>query len=312
MNYIKRKVVPRLPVLDIYLRKISPCIAFQYNKIRHNFISFIVKNDIKEIEVPKIFPLSTINKEIINLPIFILWWQGEEHMSPIIRACVNSIKRASGNHEVILISKNNINTFISLGHKLEFKEEVLQWIDEKTISPQYFSDILRAWLLYNYGGVWMDATIFVPDGNIDDFILDQKLYTRKIILYNALDNYFVSRSRWSSYFWATIPYNPIFKYLYESLIQVVVKNNGVYEYFTIDYILNILYNNSSSFKEHVDSLPAVDKPQLLNNLNLPFTSVEDLKNDYKSFYKLTHKYDFEEFTSEGKSTWYKYIIDNYN
>ncbi|MDN0066646.1 capsular polysaccharide synthesis protein [Bacteroides gallinaceum] len=46
-------------------------------------------------------------------PIWVLWFQGENDMPPIIRACVKSIREHAGLHEVILPTRENISILIS-------------------------------------------------------------------------------------------------------------------------------------------------------------------------------------------------------
>ncbi len=68
----------------------------------------------------------------------------------------------------------------------------------KNITPQAFSDILRLKLLYKYGGILMDSTIFFTDNknrfvsNFDN--LEENTiygYHDKILFYHSLENWFI-------------------------------------------------------------------------------------------------------------------------
>ena len=88
-----------------------------------------------------------------NGPIWTFWWQGEQAMPPIVRICYQSLLRNAGTHPVHLITKENIDKYI------EFPSHIMKKVRNGHITLTHFSDILRMCLLYQYGGLWMDATI---------------------------------------------------------------------------------------------------------------------------------------------------------
>lgn len=84
--------------------------------------------------------------------IWCYWSQGEENIPEFQRLCLKSWKKnLNQNYKINIISKN-----IFLKIQNEFTEE---YLDNFTYQQQ--SDIVRLYLLYEYGGIWMDITIIL-------------------------------------------------------------------------------------------------------------------------------------------------------
>lgn len=72
----------------------------------------------------------------------------------IVKLCIDSIRRNAGNHPVHLLDKSNYKEFITLPDGLE----------ERMVNGNklaHLSDVIRFGLLSRYGGIWLDATIYV-------------------------------------------------------------------------------------------------------------------------------------------------------
>ena len=53
-----------------------------------------------------------LGTEVNNAPIWILWWQGEKNAPDIVKHCISSIKRNSGDHPVKIIGPHRILIFV--------------------------------------------------------------------------------------------------------------------------------------------------------------------------------------------------------
>ncbi|MCR5400437.1 MAG: capsular polysaccharide synthesis protein, partial [Treponema sp.] len=97
------------------------------------------------------------NAEIIDSkssPIFVMWLQGGEDVMPeAVKMCFNSLKKRCNTHPIYLISEKNLAEYIDLPPKINEK------FKDGRISRAFFSDIVRASLLYKYGGTWIDSTV---------------------------------------------------------------------------------------------------------------------------------------------------------
>lgn len=112
-------------------------------------------------------PLVSANEAVATTPsrhVWTMWWQGEDHMPPGIRACIESQRRyADGRH--VVITAENYRQYVQLPGCVEHLLAVGR------LSVTHFSDVLRCHLLAQKGGLWLDATILltapfaVPDAN---------------------------------------------------------------------------------------------------------------------------------------------------
>ena len=105
----------------------------------------------------------------VNQPftVFTMWWQGIEDMPPLVKACVNSLKKIS--NRVVVITKYNYSDYIAL------PDYIISLATSGKMCLAHFSDIIRTFLLIKYGGVWIDSTVYiarkVPSYMIDDFFV---------------------------------------------------------------------------------------------------------------------------------------------
>ena len=117
----------------------------------------------------------TLEKEGVyseNAPVWVCWWTGLEDAPEIVKKCVDSIYRAAGKHPVHIITQNNYSKY------LEIPSYIIEKVQDKRMCIANFSDYLRVSLLEKYGGLWLDATIYVSR-NIPDDIFVKNLFTCK-------------------------------------------------------------------------------------------------------------------------------------
>ena len=86
--------------------------------------------------------------------VFTLWLQGMEQAPPVVRACLDSIRRHAG-AELVVLDGKTVFDWIKLPERI-----VSLWKTGK-MRAAHFADICRVELLYRYGGVWMDATCYL-------------------------------------------------------------------------------------------------------------------------------------------------------
>lgn len=96
--------------------------------------------------------------------IWVCWWQGLENAPEIVKTCIASIKRNAGDHEVIVITDQNYKEYVHIPDWLEDKHR------KGIISKTIFSDLLRLNLLSNYGGLWIDSTIYCTGEGFTEYM----------------------------------------------------------------------------------------------------------------------------------------------
>ncbi|MGB4837367.1 MAG: capsular polysaccharide synthesis protein [Saprospiraceae bacterium] len=94
------------------------------------------------------------NRKFID-KIWILWYQGIDFAPLIVKKCLESVRRFSEGIEIIILDEKNIKDYISIPDYVYEKKKM------GYITNTHFSDILRACLLAEHGGIWIDSTVML-------------------------------------------------------------------------------------------------------------------------------------------------------
>ena len=98
-----------------------------------------------------------------NAPIWVCWWTGEETAPPLVKRCIRSIRENAGNHPVYLINRDNYTDY------LQVPMLMLEKVKSAQMNLAHLADYIRVMLLAQYGGLWLDATMFCSDEIPDDY-----------------------------------------------------------------------------------------------------------------------------------------------
>lgn len=238
--------------------------------------------------------------------VWMLWWQGEEEMPEMIKLCYDSIVRCFEDEaEVILLTENNIRDYVSLP----------QYIEEKRIKGQitltHYSDVVRFHLLNKFGGIWIDATYFAF-GKIDKKILNSGLYTIVNPHPNEKKNNDYIWYDWAVN-WIKLPKNSILgQFIEESLLYYLKKYDYLIEYYFIDHLMRIAYNEIEGVKEAMTECAYnnIYTHNLLSMLNKKTDLIkfnELVKNT--NFFKLSTKANLVTEDEEGNETLYGWLLN---
>ncbi|SYW03466.1 conserved hypothetical protein [Oenococcus oeni] len=113
-------------------------------------------------------------KLIEDRPVWFCWFQGIEKAPELVKKNYKNLQKKLGSKRVILITANNFLNYVRFPKKL-----IIEWKEGKIPNTQ-FSDLLRAQLLTENGGIWLDSTVYLsspklPDYFNDDFFIYQSL-----------------------------------------------------------------------------------------------------------------------------------------
>jgi len=225
------------------------------------------------------------------------WWQGVDAAPDIVRVCWDSQKKNLPlGTEHIIITENNYKDYITL------PEYVIAKVKSKDISLATLSDIIRAILLYKYGGFWMDATLLVLNPLPKD-ILNYSIYTRSLP-----ETQFCADAMWAGWFLYAKPGNKLFCFLYESFFYYFKTHDRIKHYFMIDYIIAIASNTFLEVEEQLKKIPYNNEraTELAKHL-LEIFDEKKYKNYIRGTFvqKLTYKVD----STGMKNTVYKYLLE---
>lgn len=218
---------------------------FKTNQYKHNYIlSYFEKeyseiiNKYKRVELP----MRMIDP---NCTVWVCWFQGEDSMPETIQFCYESIKKYSGERKVQLITLENYSEFISL------PSYVIEKVNKGIISLTHFSDIIRCNLLADYGGIYIDAGL----------LLTADLQISSLPFFSIKkhkpenDNSFVSEYRWVAGFMAGAQGNLLHLFMKDFFNVYHQRKDMLIDYFLVDYVIALAYNNFPIVKRMVDAVP---------------------------------------------------------
>jgi hypothetical protein len=235
-------------------------------------------------------------------PVWVCWLQGEENMPETVKMCYDALLKRANGHKVTLITEANYLKFIDVPEYIREKYE------KGMISHTHFSEVVRVSLLAKYGGLWIDATIYVSEKlpSFNEFSFWTGRWT------DGCD--FIKSVRRSSFLLYCLPDCPFACFIKECFYKYCGENDTFATYLLIDIFMDLAYDEIRAVRELIDSVPATKRGML--DLYAMLNS-EYNKEEYNalceeiSFHKLTYKDDFKKYTKEGNLTFYGYLMREY-
>lgn len=232
--------------------------------------------------------------------IWMCWWQGEENAPEIVKACIESVRRNAGDHEVIVITDKN------LSHYVDFPEWVLEKVRAGVMSRTHLSDLLRLSLLADYGGLWLDATFFCT-GSLDEYMhlpvwsIKRPDYLHASVACGMFANYSLA---------CDDAHRRVFATLRDYYLRYWSESDELIDYLLTDYLIVLAQKHCNSVAMGFDNILS-NNPQcdeLIKVLGEPFDASEweRLKEDTQLF-KLTWKQDFPE-SLDGRDTFFGRLL----
>lgn len=242
--------------------------------------------------------------EVHHVPskiIWICWFQGVESAPDLVKRCIESVQHHVSDAEVILLNDDNIPKFLDLPDHIKKKYA------SGLISKAQYSDIVRTSLLYQYGGVWMDATLFMTKKLPDSFYENEFSSLRF-----EHNEYALSQGRWTAYFLSSRKGSALIKLVRDILYGYWLHNDKLIEYFLIDYSFLYAREKYFHFQQLMNEQPVTGNNRFLIrqyiNLAPDQAAMEVLSRDPVGIYKLSHKEKYS-LSDNGQPTLYSKILD---
>lgn len=102
--------------------------------------------------------------------IWTCWFQGLENAPEIVKICHKSLVKNLKDKKIIVISSSNMEQYV------HFPDYIIKKWKQGLISNTFLSDLLRLELLINYGGMWLDSTVFCSTSDIPSYYFDTDLF----------------------------------------------------------------------------------------------------------------------------------------
>lgn len=244
-----------------------------------------------------------------KIPVWVCWWQGEEDMPELIRCCIESIKRNLPQEKAAfrLITLANCMEYVT------FTPTVIRKFNEGKITYAHLSDILRAELLYRYGGMWIGASYYVSAPIPPDMFGRQPVYTLRF--QKPLWSAGITRGRWSADLWHVRKGHKLFQFLMECLWYYWEVEDGLTDSCLADVLTAVAVEEFADVRGELEQCAFTeDKVSWLHGyMNRKYTRerAEQMRRE-AVFYKLDRRADYRKETVAGERTVYGYLASTPN
>ncbi len=240
-----------------------------------------------------------------KMPVWVCWWQGEGDMPELIWRCIRSIKEHLTEETVAfrLITLENCMGYVS------FTETVIRKFQEGKISYTHLSDLLRAELLYRYGGMWIDATYFIT-GTLKACLTEGSIYTLRFPA--PVWSADITKGRWTGNFWCAPKGKKLFQFLMEGLWYYWEMEDEMIDYYLIDYVIAAAFEEFPEVKEELEQCPfCYENVFALHTwMNCKYSPERIQKMQTESYiYKLNWHADYQKENMAGEQTIYGYLCE---
>ncbi len=235
--------------------------------------------------------------------IWICWFQGLDSAPELVKRCIDSVKKNCSGSKIFIISDDNFSNYVSLPHNIIGK------YNSGLIGKAHFSDILRCCLLHKYGGVWLDATIFMTR-ELSHLFLNRPFCSLRFKhpeKYGSISNGF-----WTTYFLASEKNGYLIGRVKTLLINYWQKNDMAIDYFLMDYVFKFLFEKDPLARGIILSQPELGENRFLLKNNMSKTCSSELMDKFEQdaigVYKLSYKEHYC-LTNNDQPTLYSKILD---
>lgn len=239
-----------------------------------------------------------------KLNIWVMWWQGEALMPPVVKACYRHLISNSGQDKVTLITSENVGRFVQL------PPHILSKFDSGKMKLAHLSDVIRVMLLNQYGGLWIDATI-LTNGDYLNALRGDFFTLRK----DGMFPEFIFRGKWLvSLLYLKYPQSAFASCMNEIFNKYWADHNDAVDYLFFDYLIVLMAGKIKSVSNAIDSVPETPGFYRMNMESmLPFQA-KAYQSLFESapFHKLTYRKDLPVKDQQGLLTNYGFLVSEKN
>ncbi len=271
-----------------------PGINISYAKRLRDYL----RKDLKDIILKyKSEPLIPGNRSVDDEKrIFSLWWQGSDNMPKVVTDCRKSLARNSGNCKLIALDRHNISQYIDI------PDYIYKKLEKSEISITQISDLIRVMLLAEYGGVWIDACIYV----LSPIDFNYSLESPRIRQNNSN-----CMGKWIIGVLSAPRGHKLMRFMSESLMRYWQRHKIAVDYLMMDSFMMIAYEEFSDIRAEIDrfkiSSPDIHEARYLFDKPVDYNIFNSLITN-NQFLSLTWRIDYPD-EIEGKKTYYGALKD---
>lgn len=252
-----------------------------------------------------------INAYLINYPnnmkreqskkVWICWLQGMENAPQLVQKCYRSLVENLQDKEIILLTENNYRDYV------QFPKYIQEKIDKGIITRTHMSDLLRLELLINYGGTWIDSTVYCSGKNYPKYMFESDLFVFQD-LKPGLDGHATCISSW---FMSACTNHPILLLTRELLYKYWSKKTYMVDYFLLhDFFQLAIETYPEEWNNVIPFSNSVPHILLLRLFEQYDENIWCSTKAMTCFHKMTYKFEKEKTCIEN--TYYKQIFGGTN
>ncbi len=139
-----------------------------------------------------------------------IWMYWEGPLAGFVKECVEQVKKTNPDYDVHFLTPDTVKSFCDIDFGRFPKA-----------TPQQKADLLRFELIYQYGGIWLDASTIVYESL--DWIQDlvKKTKTNSFAYYRAKNTTIKTSPVLENWLLASAAKNPFFKYWFDELVTAI-------------------------------------------------------------------------------------------
>ena len=174
--------------------------------------------------------------------IWTCWLQGEENAPKIVQVAIQSMRKWCGDYRVIVITDENLHQYVQLPDYIEAKRKA------NIIPLAHYSDLVRLSLLKQYGGVWLDSTIYVTN-YLPHYMLDCPVFCFKTapVAHEIMGNSLLASDKG----------NPLISAMLTYLLDYWRKENVLVSYSVFHVAWDIVVHSSEYLNRLWEDIPYV-------------------------------------------------------
>lgn len=222
--------------------------------------------------------------------VWVCWLQGMDNAPNIVKSCCQSLYRWIPSKKICVIDSTNLFDYVQLPTYV-----INKW-KNGLISNTHFSDFVRLSVLTQFGGIWVDATVFMT-GPLPDYIEKSDFFVFQSNEYDAT-------KVGESWLIKANSHNRILQATLDLMNEYWIKEDKIRDYFIMFIFMKMASDKYSNDNKDMLKVPAALPLMMQKNMCIKFS-----KNLYRemctacSVHKLTYKFK-PEITED---TLYEYI-----
>lgn len=256
-----------------------------------------------------------LTRELVNRPqpgerlqepvLWVFWWQGEDAAPEIVKICIRSMRKHSGDARLQVVDSFNYREFVPVSEGMEEKLRCGQ------ISLTHFSDYYRMALLEHQGGIWIDGSVFVQRA-LSGSVFEKPLFTMRN---PGQEKHNISDWNWTVGVLGGWKGNTLFSACRRLLEMYWQDHSFPVDYFIFDYFIKLVYESCPMVREQIEAVSPnnADFYRLQQCADQLWSDqwAREMETSDTWLYKLSWKGQYLSETADGRQTVYaKWLHDN--